>query len=82
MVEMKENVMINASILPTEDLAEMVMALEANQAIFKGEWQQGVAYRAVKKYIVHFIGVNWLQSLKVTKIQPISKPKIKKAFHC
>lgn len=37
MVEMEENVMINASFLPTEDLAEMVMGLEANQAIFKGE---------------------------------------------
>lgn len=37
MVEMEENVMINASFLPTEDLAEMVMVLEANQAIFKGE---------------------------------------------
>lgn len=37
MVEMEENVMINASYLPNEVLAEMVMALEANQAIFKGE---------------------------------------------
>lgn len=37
MVEMEQNVMINASYLPNEILAEMVMALEANQAIFKGE---------------------------------------------
>ncbi|MCO6148501.1 GlmU family protein [Flavobacterium sp. NRK1] len=37
MVEMEENVMINASFLPNEVLAEMVMALEANQAIFQGE---------------------------------------------
>lgn len=37
MVEMEENVMVNASFLPNEVLAEMVMALEANQAIFKGE---------------------------------------------
>jgi UDP-N-acetylglucosamine diphosphorylase/glucosamine-1-phosphate N-acetyltransferase len=37
MVEMEENVMINASFLPTEALAEMVMALEANQAIFYGD---------------------------------------------
>lgn len=37
MVEMEENVMINASYLPNEVLAEMVMALETNQAIFKGE---------------------------------------------
>jgi UDP-N-acetylglucosamine diphosphorylase/glucosamine-1-phosphate N-acetyltransferase len=37
MVEMEENVMINASFLPNEVLAEMVMALEPNQAIFKGE---------------------------------------------
>lgn len=36
-VEMEENVMINASFLPNEILAEMVMALEPNQAIFKGE---------------------------------------------
>lgn len=34
MVEMDENVMINASYLPNEVLAEMVMALEPNQAIF------------------------------------------------
>jgi len=37
MVEMEENVMINASFLPNEVLAEMVMALETNQAIFQGE---------------------------------------------
>lgn len=37
MVEMEENVMINASFLPNEILAEMVMALEPGQAIFKGE---------------------------------------------
>ncbi|MFD2603221.1 GlmU family protein [Flavobacterium suzhouense] len=37
MVEMEENVMINASFLPNEVLAEMVMALEPNQAIFKGD---------------------------------------------
>lgn len=37
MVEMEENVMINASFLPNEILAEMVMALEPNQAIFKGD---------------------------------------------
>jgi UDP-N-acetylglucosamine diphosphorylase/glucosamine-1-phosphate N-acetyltransferase len=37
MVEMEENVMINASFLPNENLAEMVGNLEVNQAIFKGE---------------------------------------------
>lgn len=37
MVEMEENVMINASFLPNEVLAEMVMALEDNQAIFCGD---------------------------------------------
>jgi UDP-N-acetylglucosamine diphosphorylase/glucosamine-1-phosphate N-acetyltransferase len=37
MVEMEENVMINASFLPNEVLAEMVQALEPNQAIFSGE---------------------------------------------
>jgi UDP-N-acetylglucosamine diphosphorylase/glucosamine-1-phosphate N-acetyltransferase len=35
MVEMEENVMINASFLPNEVLCEMVKKLETNQAIFK-----------------------------------------------
>ncbi|OUD37984.1 putative sugar nucleotidyl transferase, partial [Flavobacterium psychrophilum] len=37
MVELEENVMINASFLPNEILSEMVSNLEANQAIFRGE---------------------------------------------
>lgn len=37
MVEMEENIMINASFLPNEVLAEMVKSLEKKQAIFKGE---------------------------------------------
>ncbi|HEY6144557.1 MAG TPA: putative sugar nucleotidyl transferase, partial [Flavobacterium sp.] len=37
MVEMEENVMINASFLPNSVLAEMVSNLEKNQVIFKGE---------------------------------------------
>ena len=37
MVEMEENVMINASFLPNDILAEMVKSLEPNQAIFKGD---------------------------------------------
>lgn len=37
MVEMEQNVMINASFLPNEVLAEMVMSLEENQAIFCGD---------------------------------------------
>ncbi len=37
MVEMEENVMINASFLPNDILSEMVKNLEKNQAIFKGE---------------------------------------------
>ena len=37
MIEMEENVMINASFLPNTILAEMVRNLESNQAIFKGE---------------------------------------------
>lgn len=37
MVELEENVMINASFLPNGVLAEMVSNLEPNQAIFKGE---------------------------------------------
>ncbi len=37
MVEMAENVMINASFLPTKSLVEKVKSLSQNQAIFKGE---------------------------------------------
>ncbi|HCY81018.1 MAG TPA: glucose-1-phosphate thymidylyltransferase [Xanthomarina gelatinilytica] len=37
MVEMDENIMINASFLPNQTLAEMVKNLEANQAIFHNE---------------------------------------------
>ena len=37
MVELEENVMINASFLPNEVLSELVSNLEPNQAIFKGE---------------------------------------------
>ncbi|WP_433764561.1 GlmU family protein [Flavobacterium ginsenosidimutans] len=37
MVEMEENVMINAAYLPNDTIAEMVSNLTENQAIFKGE---------------------------------------------
>jgi UDP-N-acetylglucosamine diphosphorylase/glucosamine-1-phosphate N-acetyltransferase len=37
MVELEENVMINASFLPNAVLVEMIYNLEANQAIFKGD---------------------------------------------
>ncbi|PKH52324.1 glucose-1-phosphate thymidylyltransferase [Tenacibaculum sp. Bg11-29] len=37
MVEMEENVLLNASFLPTESLIEKVKSLKVNQAIFKGE---------------------------------------------
>ncbi|MEL4307647.1 GlmU family protein [Joostella sp. CR20] len=37
MVEMEENVLINASFLPNEDLVELVKNLEKEQAIFSGE---------------------------------------------
>lgn len=37
MVEMEQNVMINASFLPNAELVEMVKNLEENQAIFYGE---------------------------------------------
>ncbi len=37
MVEMERNVMINASFLPTLSLAETIMELKENQAIFKDE---------------------------------------------
>ena len=37
MVELEENIMINASFLPSSTLAEMVSNLKPNQAIFKGD---------------------------------------------
>jgi UDP-N-acetylglucosamine diphosphorylase/glucosamine-1-phosphate N-acetyltransferase len=37
MVELEENVMINASFLPTNELSEMVSNLTSNQAIFKND---------------------------------------------
>ena len=37
MVEFDDNVMINASILPSEKLVEVVLELKENQAIFKGD---------------------------------------------
>ncbi|MBE7645522.1 GlmU family protein [Tenacibaculum finnmarkense genomovar finnmarkense] len=37
MVELEENVLLNASFLPTDSLVDMVRALTKNQAIFKGE---------------------------------------------
>ncbi len=37
MVEMEQNVMINASFLPNPTLVEMIQNLESNQAIFKGD---------------------------------------------
>jgi len=37
MVEMEENVMINAAYLPNDTLAELVSDLKVNQAIFKGD---------------------------------------------
>jgi len=35
MVEMEENVMINASVLPSEDLVDLITELSASQAVFK-----------------------------------------------
>jgi UDP-N-acetylglucosamine diphosphorylase/glucosamine-1-phosphate N-acetyltransferase len=37
MVELEENVMINASFLPNNDLVDLVSDLKTNQAIFKGD---------------------------------------------
>ncbi|QYJ68209.1 GlmU family protein [Flavobacterium litorale] len=37
MVEMEENIMINASFLPTVDMVAMIQGLKENQAIFHGE---------------------------------------------
>ena len=47
MVELEENVMINASFLPNIILSEMVSNLEANQAIFRGE--EVIAFFTEKK---------------------------------
>ena len=37
MVEMEENIMLNASFLPTENLVKLVKNLNQNEAIFKGD---------------------------------------------
>jgi UDP-N-acetylglucosamine diphosphorylase/glucosamine-1-phosphate N-acetyltransferase len=37
MVEMEQNVMVNASFLPNPTLVEMIQGLKSNQAIFKGD---------------------------------------------
>tara|TARA_R110002074_G_scaffold40494_1_gene108359 strand:+ start:206 stop:1381 length:1176 start_codon:yes stop_codon:yes gene_type:complete len=37
MVEMEENIMINASFLPTKELIDSVKSLSKNQAVFKGD---------------------------------------------
>ena len=37
MVEMEENIMINASILPNEGLVELVKAIKPNEAVFKND---------------------------------------------
>ena len=37
MVEMEQNIMINASFLPNPTLVEMIQGLKSNQAIFKGD---------------------------------------------
>ncbi len=37
MVEMEQNIMINASFLPNPTLVEMIQGLQSNQAIFKGD---------------------------------------------
>jgi hypothetical protein len=37
MVELEENIMINASFLPNYEIVEMIKSLEKNQAIFKEE---------------------------------------------
>ena len=37
MVEMEENILINASFLPNRVLVDMILSLEKNQAIFKGD---------------------------------------------
>jgi len=52
MVEMEENVMINASFLPNEVLAEMVIGLEDNQAVFCGE--EVIAFHARENQEVDF----------------------------
>lgn len=50
MVEMDENIMINASFLPNQTLAEMVKNLEANQAIFNNEDVIALYQRYARRY--------------------------------
>ena len=52
MVEMEENVMINASFLPNDVLVEMVKNLESNQAIFKDD--EVIAFYAQENQEVDF----------------------------
>ena len=37
MVEMKENILINASFLPNQKLVDLIELLQENEAIFQGE---------------------------------------------
>lgn len=37
MVEMEENIMINASVLPNEELVDLIIKLKPHQALFKGD---------------------------------------------
>jgi len=52
MVEMEENVMINASILPTEDLVKMILDLKVSEAIFKSD--ELIAFYAKEKEEIDF----------------------------
>ncbi|MCP4884057.1 MAG: glucose-1-phosphate thymidylyltransferase [Flavobacteriales bacterium] len=52
MVEMEENVMINASILPNEGLVELIKAINPNEAIFKKD--ELIAFYAKEQEEVDF----------------------------
>lgn len=52
MVELEENIMINASYLPTEDLVEMIKNLQADQAIFDKD--EPIAFYAKEDQEVDF----------------------------
>lgn len=52
MVEMEENVMINASILPTEALVELIKKMKTNEAVFKND--ELIAFHANENEEVDF----------------------------
>lgn len=52
MVELEENILINASFLPTKELVQRVKALQKNEAIFRGE--EVIAFFSLESQEVDF----------------------------